>query len=56
MSVEVKISYSEERDLDGVIKLLRPALKCCKISSSKKGRYKKAYAVLSSERLIRENE
>lgn len=54
MSVEIKISYNTSGELDGVIKMLSPAIKCYKVSENKKGRYKKAYAVLSSERLTKE--
>lgn len=44
MSVKVKISYTEERELAGVIRLLSPALKSWKKSKNQEGRYKKAYA------------
>ena len=53
MSVKIKVSYSTDEELAGVIRLLSPALKGYKISRNKEGRYKKAYADLESERLER---
>lgn len=44
MSVKIKISYTEERELTGVIRLLSPALKSWKKSKNQEGWYKKAYA------------
>lgn len=54
MSVEIKISYNTAEELAGLVRLLSPALKSYKVSANKKGRYKKAYAVLSSERIIKD--
>lgn len=53
VNVKIKISYTEDQELAGVIRLLSPALKGYKISRNKEGRYKKAYADLESERLER---
>ena len=46
MSVKIKISYNTDEELAGVIRLLSPVLKDCKVSRNKDGRYKKAYALL----------
>lgn len=46
MSVKIKVSYTTEEELAGVIRLLSPVLKDCKVSGNKEGRYKKAYAEL----------
>lgn len=53
MSVKIKVSYSTDQELAGVIRLLCPVLKDYKISRNKEGRYRKAYANLYSERLER---
>ena len=46
MSVKIKISYSEDWELAGVIRLLSPKLKDYKVSRNKDGRDKKAYVEL----------
>lgn len=46
--VKIKISYNTEQELERVVRLLSPALKSCRISRNKEGRYKKAYAELDS--------
>ena len=46
MSVKIKVSYNTDQELAGVIRLLSPAVKDCKVSSNKEGRYKKAYICL----------
>lgn len=48
MSVKIKISYEDDRELMRVIRLLSPALKSWKRSRNMEGRYKKAYAELNS--------
>lgn len=46
MSVKIKISYTEDRELAGVIRLLSPMVESWKVSRNKDGRYKKAYIFL----------
>ena len=46
MSVKIKISYEDDRELMRVIRLLSPAMKSWRVSRNKEGRYKKAYAEL----------
>ena len=46
MSVKIKISYKNDEELAGVIRLLSPILQSWKVSKSQEGRYKKAYAVV----------
>ncbi len=46
MSVKIRISYTEEEELSGVIRLLSPALKSHKVSGKKEGKYRNAYADL----------
>jgi len=45
MSVRIRISYTEDEELAGVLQLLSPALKFYKVRPGE-GRYKKAYAEL----------
>lgn len=46
MSVKIKISYTDDEELAGVIRLLSPLLKSWKKSGSRKGKFKKAYVEL----------
>ena len=46
MSVKIKVSYSTDQELAGVIRLLSPKLKSWKKSKKQEGRYKNAYAML----------
>ncbi len=46
MSVRIKVSYTDEVELAGVIRLLSPMLKVWKRSKKREGRYKNVYAVL----------
>lgn len=48
--IKIKISYNTDQELEHVVRLLSPALKSCKISRNKEGRYKKAYVELVNER------
>lgn len=43
MSIKIKVSYNTDEELQKVIRLLGAAVKECKISSNKKGLYRKAY-------------
>ena len=46
MSVKIRISFTEDEELAGVIRLLSPALKSCKVSRKKEGKHRNAYADL----------
>lgn len=46
MSVKIKVSYNNDEELTGVIRLLAPAVRDYKVSRNKEGRYKKAYICL----------
>ena len=46
MSIKIRISYTEDEELAGVIRLLSPLVKSLKKSGSGRGKYKKAYVEL----------
>lgn len=46
MSVKIKISYENERELKEVIALLKSKITDYKLSKNQEGRYKKAYIYL----------
>ena len=47
MSIRIRVSYSTEEELAGVIRLLSPAVKSWKVKPQK-GRYKLAYIDMKS--------
>ena len=47
MSVKIRVSYSDDEELAGVIRLLSPAIKSYKVKPQK-GRYKLAYIDMKS--------
>ena len=49
MSVKIKISYTTEEELAGVIRLLSPVVKSWKKQPAN-GKYKRAYGILNRER------
>ena len=49
LSVKIRISYNTSDELQGVIRLLHPVIKSCKVAKNKDGRYKKAYVELKCE-------
>lgn len=49
MSVIIKVSYTDDQELTGVIKLLSPVIKSYKVQPAK-GQYKRAYITLKPER------
>ncbi len=53
MSVKIKVSYTDEEELAGVIRLLSPLGVSWK-RQPKKGRYMRAYSVTKRERSPRE--
>ena len=46
MSVKIRISFTEDEELAGVIRLLSPVLKSYKVSGKREGKYRNAYAEL----------
>jgi hypothetical protein len=42
MSVKIRISYQERKELDRILELLKPVIKTCR-TSGQQGTYKKAY-------------
>lgn len=46
MSVKIRISYTTDEELPGVIRLLSPVIKSYKVSRKREGRYRNAYADL----------
>lgn len=52
MSIRIRVSYSTEEELAGVIRLLSPAVKSWKVKPQK-GRYKLAYIDMKSSVLPR---
>lgn len=46
VSIKIRISYTEDEELAGVIRLLSPLVKSWKKSGSSKGKYKRAYVEL----------
>lgn len=51
MSVIIRVSYSTEEELAGVIRLLSPAVKSWKVAKRKKGQYKLAYISLKNAKV-----
>lgn len=45
--IKIRVSYNTDNELAGVIRLLSPVLKSCKVQSQK-GRYKRAYMDIES--------
>lgn len=43
MSVKVKVSYQEQRELEKIVKLLRPVIKSYKVARGQQGAFKRAY-------------
>lgn len=43
MSVRIKISYTDDLELAGIIHRLAPNIKRCKYAEKQKGKYKRAY-------------
>lgn len=48
MSVKIRVSYTDDEELAGVIRLLSPVVKSCK-RQSRKGKYERAYIELNHE-------
>lgn len=43
MSVKVKVSYQDQRELEKIVKLLRPVIKSYKVVRGQQGVFKRAY-------------
>lgn len=43
MSIRIKVSYTEEKELARIIYRLAPNIKRCRRAREQKGRYKRAY-------------
>ncbi|MGI6007299.1 MAG: hypothetical protein ACOX8E_07380 [Ruminococcus sp.] len=54
MSVKIRVSYSTDQEIAGVIRLLSPALKECRLRPAKGG-YRRAYITLNTGRSPREH-
>lgn len=52
MSVKIKVSYTEEEELAGVIRLLSPVLGSYKAKKGIKGSHKNAYASVDDGKLM----
>lgn len=49
MSVKIRVSYSTDAELAGVIRLLSPQIKSCKVAKKQEGEFKRAYIVMNDE-------
>ncbi|HJB00500.1 MAG TPA: hypothetical protein H9780_04975 [Candidatus Mediterraneibacter merdavium] len=54
MSVKIKVSYTDDGELAGVIRLLSPILRNVRVQPQK-GRFKRAYIELNHERTTSES-
>ena len=45
MSVKIRVSYTDDAELAGVIRLLSPVVKSWKVAKRQEGAYKNAYIV-----------
>lgn len=46
MSIKIKVSYTEDEELAGVIRLLSPRVISYKVARQQQGKFKKAYIEL----------
>lgn len=46
MSVRIRVSYTEDEELAGVIRLLSHAVRSCKVAKRQEGAYRNAYIYL----------
>lgn len=51
MSVKIKVSYTTDKELAGLLRLLSPVLGSKKVSKNREGKYRKAYIGVEGERL-----
>lgn len=43
MSVKIRVSYTEEEELTGILQRLAPDVKHCKVAKKQEGDYRNAY-------------
>lgn len=55
MSIKIKISYTTDEELAGVIRLLSPVMKFYRVSGKKKGQFQNAYVDINAENLKKLN-
>jgi len=48
MSVRIRASYKEEKELQGILRILKPFIKKFKIAKDQKGDHKNAYIELKN--------
>lgn len=53
MSVKIKISYTTDKELAGIVRLLSPVMRAKRMSRNNEGKYKKAYIEIDKKRLQR---
>ncbi len=53
MSVKIKISYTTDKELAGIVRLLSPVMRAKRMSRNNEGKYKKAYIEIDKKRLER---
>ncbi len=53
MSVKIKISYTDDEELPGVIQLLSPVLRSYKAKKGIKGGHRNAYAFVDGSKLMK---
>lgn len=51
MSVKIRVSYTDDEEITGVIRLLSPAVKSWKVAKRQKGQYKLAYISLRNAKV-----
>lgn len=54
MSIKIRVSYTDEEELAGVIRLLSPMVKSWKVAKRQEGAHKNAYICLRTEQTKRE--
>ena len=54
MSIKIRVSYTDDEELSGIVRMLSPAIKSYKVKPQK-GRYKLAYIDMKSSVLVTEN-
>ncbi len=50
MSVKIKISYTTDKELAGIVRLLSPVMRAKRMSRNNEGKYKKAYIEIDKKR------
>ena len=50
MSVRVKVSYTDEEELQDILRRLEPDVKHCKVAKRQEGTYRNAYIYMQTKR------